>query len=115
MSKLNQKSFALKFQITLGDYLRVMESNSNKPLTVGGLAAPFGLTLDDLAAAGIAADEACDFLLYGHVTEALAHDFEPGDQIDCVDVALAAAELGFENAESFIERGPYILADIFGR
>ena len=54
-------------------------------------------------------------MLFGHVAEALAQDFEPGDQIDCVDVALAAVELGFENAGPFIERGPYILADIFAR
>ncbi len=115
MSSSIEKNFALKLQIPLRDYLRVLESCSNEPLTVAGFAAPFGLTLDDLAAVGIAADEACDFLLYGHLAEALAEDFEPGDQIDCVDVALAAADLGFENAEPFIERGPYILADIFSR
>ena len=115
MSKSNQKSFALKLQLPLRDYLHILAGCSNEPLTVCGLAAPFGLKLDDLAAVGIAADEECDFLVYGHVAEALAQDFEPGDQIDCVDVALAAADLGFENAEPFIERGPYILADIFAR
>lgn len=115
MLQANQKTFSLKLQITLRDYLHMMESSSNEPLTVGGLAAPFGLTLNDLAAVGIAADEACDFLVFGHVTEALTQDFEPDDQIDCVDVALVASDLGFENAQPFIERGPYILADIFGR
>ena len=115
MSSSLEKNFALKLQIPLREYLRMLESCSNQPLTVAGLAAPFGLTLDDLAAVGIAADEACEFLLFGHVAEALAQDFEPGDQIDCVDVALAAVELGFENASPFIERGPYILADIFAR
>ncbi|MEY4631197.1 MAG: hypothetical protein RIQ81_1317 [Pseudomonadota bacterium] len=115
MTASTNKTYSLKLQLPLRDYLRMMEGCSNEPLTVAGLTAPFGLTLDDLAAVGIAADEACDFLLYGHVTEALAQDFEPGDAIDCVDVALAAADLGFENAEPFIERGPYILADIFSR
>jgi hypothetical protein len=115
MSRPTEKTYSLKLQIPLRDYLRVLESCSNKPLTVAGLAAPFGLSLDDLAAVGIAADEECEFLVYGHVAEALAQDFEPGDSIDCVDVALAAADLGFENAEPFIERGPYILADTFAR
>ncbi len=115
MPTMNTKIFTLKLQIPLRDYLSMMESSSNEPLTVGGLAAPFGLTREDLVAGGIAAEEQCDFLLFGHVTEALAQDFEPGDEIDCVDVALAAADLGFECAEPFIERGPYILADIFGR
>ena len=115
MSRMNSKIFSLKLQIPLRDYLQMLESSSNEPLTLAGLAAPFGLTMDDLVSGGIAAEEPCDFLLFGHVTEALAQDFEPGDEIDCVDVALAAADLGFECAEPFIERGPYILADIFGR
>lgn len=115
MSGLSNKTYALKLQLPLREYLRFMQACSNEPLTVAGLTAPFGLTLDDLAAVGIAADEACEFLVYGHVTEALAQEFEPGDAIDCVDVALAAADLGFQNAEPFIERGPYILADIFSR
>ncbi len=115
MAKIKAKSFELKLQLSLRDYLHMMEFCSNEPLTVAGLTAPFGLTLDDLAAVGIAADEASEFLLFGHVADALAQEFEPGDAIDCVDVALAAADLGFENAEPFIERGPYILADIFSR
>lgn len=115
MTASNSKSYELKLQLTLRDYLHMLEGCSNEPLTVAGLTAPFGLTLDDLAAVGIAADEASEFLVFGHVAEALSGDFEPGDAIDCVDVALAAADLGFENAEPFIERGPYILADIFSR
>lgn len=115
MKTATAKTWSLKLEIPLCDYLHYLAPLSNEPLTIGGLTAPFGLTEEDLLAAGISADEMCDFLLVGHVSEALAGEFEPGEQIDCVDVALAAADLGFTPAEPFLERGPYILAEIFSR
>lgn len=115
MKSTTPKNWSLKLEIPLREYLQCLAPQSNEPLTVGGLTAPFGLTSEDLLAAGISADDCCDFLLVGHVSEALVSEFEPSERIDCVDVALAAAELGFVQAEPFLERGPYILAEIFSR
>jgi hypothetical protein len=79
----------MSLSLQFNDYLNLMRQRSNRPFNMAASLAPFGVlgapTHDD------------DFLLMGHVLDALHEGFRPQDLIGPEDVLAMAEELGFES------------------
>ena len=90
----------MKVTMTLREYLLKVEPHMNRALSLNLLILPFELESEIEVDQGI---------LVGHVIEELISRFKPNDEIDCLDVAAAAWELGHEPAGAFLDEAPYRL------
>lgn len=82
----------MNLQIEFKDYLLAMKGQSNRPLNLSIVLAPFGV----LGAPSIEDS----FLLTGHVLDGLAEEFLVTEMIDPSDVLRVAHELGAEATSS---------------
>lgn len=92
----------MKVFVRFKEYLRALTRFSNEPVSMQRLLEPFSFEGDT---------EKSDDLLVGYVLDSLAQEFKDADTIDALDVATAAAELGFAPAEEFLDAGPHIIAN----
>ncbi len=92
----------MKVFLRFKDYLRMLAQFSNEPLSMRRLLEPFALEGDK---------EVSQDLMVGHVLDSLANEFKEQANIDCLDVAISASELGFTPAEEFLEAGPRLMAN----
>lgn len=90
----------MKLQLSFKDYLKQIAQRANEPLSLATLTAPFGVA---------APEESSSTLLNGHVLDDMAEAFAPDAIIDCLDVAAAAWELGFDPAGPFLEDAPLVM------
>lgn len=91
----------MSLSMRFGEYLKLLSPYSNSPLTLNRLTLPFGII------AGSSEDTS---LLVGHVLDDLATRFKEGDQVDAIDVAAIAYDLGHEPAAGFLDEAPYIMS-----
>lgn len=91
----------MKPSMPFKEYLKILKGYSNVPLSLNRLTLPFGIISDN---------KEDDFLLVGHVLDELASRIKDGaEDIDCIDVAACAYDLGHDNAEEFLDEAPYIM------
>lgn len=83
----------MNLTIEFKDYLLAMKGQSNRPLNLAVLLAPFGIV-------GAPTQED-PFLLAGHVLDGLAEEFLLAEPIDPTDVLRIADELGAEATAGF--------------
>ena len=76
----------MNLKIEFKDYLRTMESQSNRPLNLAILLAPFGIV-------GAPAQED-PFLLTGHILDGLSEQFFGSELIEPGDILQIADDLG---------------------
>lgn len=76
----------MNFKIEFKDYLQTMKTQSNRPLNLAILLAPFGII-------GVPASED-PFLLTGHVLDGLSEQFFGSELIDPTDILEVAQDLG---------------------
>lgn len=76
----------MNLKIEFKDYLSVMKAQSNRPLNLAILLAPFGIV-----GAPVAEDP---FLLTGHVLDGLSEQFFGSELIDPTDILQVAEDLG---------------------
>ena len=90
----------VKITIPRDEYLHELAGVSNARLTLAHLLAPFGLENESAP---------CEHLLVGHAADEIAETFASTDQVDPLDVAACAYEIGYEEAGDFLEIGPSLL------
>jgi hypothetical protein len=93
----------MKLDMQFKEYLDILISHSNEPLTLNMLTLPFGI---------LSNSEESNSLMVGHILEILAERMENGQVVDCVDVVAAAWELGHESAGEFLDEIPYIISEM---
>jgi hypothetical protein len=76
----------MNLKIEFKDYLQTMKAQSNRPLNLAVLLAPFGIV-----GAPVSEDP---FLLTGHVLDGLSEQFFGTELIDPADVLQIAEDLG---------------------
>lgn len=91
----------MKPSMSFKEYLSILKGYSNIPLSLNRLTLPFGI---------ISNNKESDVLLVGHVLDEIASRLkDPGEAIDCIDVAACAYDLGHDHAEEFLDQAPYIM------
>lgn len=91
----------MKTSMSFKEYVEFLKSYSNRPVTLNRLTLPFGIISDSIES---------ETVLVGHVLDDLATRFAGKDQIDCIDAAATAYDLGHEPAGGFLDQAPYILS-----
>jgi hypothetical protein len=90
----------LELKLPFKEYLDLMMGYSNQPASLDLLAKPFGIRWPRRK------DET---LLVGHILDAMSDYIQPGDPVDCIDVATAAWDLGCVDADRFLDEAPDIM------
>lgn len=93
----------MKKHIALKDYVRLLKSYSNIPLTLNRITLPFGVITDSSESKN---------LLVGHVLDDLVSRFPSESKIDVIDVVTAAYGLGHEIAEVFLDHAAQIISEM---
>lgn len=83
----------MKLNLQFKDYLGQMREFSNETFDLGLAVEPFDIPL---------LSKASDFLMMGHICEALAERLAPHDPVDFIDVVTTAADLGDEDAIRYL-------------
>ena len=91
----------MRVSMPFKDYLRFLKAYSNAPLTLNRLTLPFGIISDS--------DES-DTILVGHVLDDLMNRLGADEAVDAIDAVAAAYDLGHEQAATFLDQAPLILA-----
>lgn len=90
----------MKKNIPLKDYVRLLRSYSNIPLTLNRITLPFGVITGSVESKTI---------LVGHVLDDLVLKFPGDSHIDIVDVVTSAHGLGHEEAEVFLDHASQMI------
>lgn len=91
----------MKPSMPFKEYLSILKGYSNVPLSLNRLTLPFGIISDN---------KESDVLLVGHVLDEIASRLKNyAEDIDCIDVAACAYDLGHDHAEAFLDEAPYIM------
>lgn len=94
----------MKIELQFKDYSEQLSARSNHALSMELVLKPFGL--------GSPNKDSSDYLLVGHLLDHLAETYKSDDVVDLIDIADAAAELGLEGAEGFLELAPLTMFQI---
>ena len=93
----------MKKHIPLKDYVRLLRSYSNIPLTLNRITLPFGVITDSTESKTI---------LLGHVLDDLVSRFPSESKIDVIDVVTCAHGLGHEVAEVFLDHAAQMINEM---
>ncbi len=93
----------MRLTIPFAEYIDLVKSLSNTPLTLNRLTLPFGYFSDS---------EESSTLLVGHILEDLCERFKAKDPIDCLDVLSSAFELGHDCAGEHLDLAPEVITQI---
>ena len=95
----------MKITMPFKDYLEILRDHANVALSLDRVTMPFEIASDNSKS---------DVLLVGHLLDDMCEHWKPEDQIDCLDVATVALELGHDQALRFLDEAPWIVARAVG-
>lgn len=90
----------MKVRLTFKEYVDALREYSNLPLNINLLGKPFDIS---------EASEASSDLMIGHLLDAMQEEYEEDDLVDALDAAAVALSLGYDAAEDFLQRGPFLI------
>lgn len=102
---LQRKISRLRLAVSFGEYQNELAKLSNEPLKLEGFTAPFGFYFES---------PADKHLLFGHLLDELAQNFQSDQPIDFIDVAEAAFELGHDPAGDLLDQAKSLLQSLVG-
>lgn len=89
----------MRLKIYFREFILSLYPYSNEALSLERLLEPFDIKISSISA---------DTIFIGHVLDYLSQEFSSNMQIDPVDVATAAYELGYEPAKLILDNIPLI-------
>jgi hypothetical protein len=93
----------VKLEIQFKDFIRALKPFSNDALQLDKILRPFGIS--SLAYRS-------NDILIGHLLDYMEAEYAFEDPIDAIDVAVAAMDLGHEEAELFLDEAPFLLTQM---